>query len=421
MLYIYTNSPCNNIIMIEKNIETPDVIKTQHEKKRVEAVRSYHLLDTLPERDFDNITFLAANICNAPTAHINLIDSDRNFIKSYYGSRYSQKNREGSFYEYTIQEEKGLFIVEDARKDVRFKDHTLVTTKNIVFYAGVPLVNPKGYVLGTLCVFDTIPRKLTNRQKQSLISLAYQVVRLFKVRKYNRNLLALQEELQERNEELKNFAGVVSHDMKMPLANMVLTSDMLRSKYNSKLDDQGKEYLDYIKQSALTLSTYITGLLAHYESGQTASSKEEGFDSHDLFEKVIELLSIREDIEINLPEKNIDLQANYVALEQILINLITNSLKYNDKTQARIDLGCRESENYYHFKIEDNGQGIQEEELDRIFDLFATTNNVDRQGQRGSGIGLSTVKKIVNKLGGDIHVASTLGKGTTFEFTIQKI
>src|SRR5690606_33483242 len=136
--------------------------------------------------------------------------------------------------------------------------------------------------------------------------------------------------------ELKNFAGIVSHDMKMPLANMIITSDMLRSKYGHFLDKQGQEYLDYIKQSSFTLSEYISGLLEHYESDKTAALHTEQFDSNDLLEEIIELLNINVDCEINLPENNIEMKANKSALEQIILNLVGNSIKYNDKKRIKI-------------------------------------------------------------------------------------
>ena len=208
--------------------------------------------------------------------------------------------------------------------------------------------------------------------------------------------------------------------MKMPLANMIITSDMLRTKYAPQLDDQGRQYLDYINQASFTLSEYITGLLEHYESDKTAAAREETFDSHDLLEDIIELLNINVDCEINLPERNIELRANKTALEQIILNLVTNSLKYNDKDKMKIDIDCFESDEFYNFIITDNGMGIAAKELESIFDLFATTNNLDRQGKRGNGIGLSTVKKLVSKLNGEVKVSSTLGIGTTFEFSIQK-
>lgn len=390
------------------------------EKKRVETVNMYHLLDTLPERDFDNITALAANVCNVPISVISVVDSDRIFLKSHYGLDFNQTERDGFFCDHTIRTDSDIMIIEDARLDPRFKDHPRVTRDNLIFYAGVPLINPDGFVLGTLCVFDTVPRKLTKQQKEILFSLAFQVVRLFKVRKYNRSMLHYQEELKKQNQKLKDFAGIVSHDMKMPLANMILTSDILRSKYGNVLDEQAHMYLENLKQSSLGLSEYITGLLDHYQSENTAAADNSKFDSHDLFENVIELLNIHDNCEINLPEENIELDANFNALEQIFLNLIGNSLKYNDKEKTIIDLNCQETEDFYTFKVSDNGPGIPEEEITDIFELFKTTSNRDKQGKSGNGIGLSTVQTLIKNLGGEVYIISKVGEGTTFEFTIAK-
>ncbi|CAM3523314.1 GAF domain-containing sensor histidine kinase [Aequorivita lipolytica] len=390
------------------------------EQQRLTAVHSYHLLDTLPEKDFDNITSLTANICEVPISLVTLLDADRNFLKSHYGVPFNESPRNISFCGHAILDEADIFIVEDARTDSRFKDNPLVKDMNAIFYAGVRLINSDGYPLGTLCVFDTKPRTLNKSQKKALVGMAYQVVNLFEARKRNRTLLFVQQELKDRNEELKNFAGVVSHDMKMPLANMIITSDMLRTKYGNLLDVQGREYLDYIKQSSFTLSEYITGLLEHYESDKTASLNDEIFDSHDLLEEIIELLNINIDCEINLPEENMEMQTNKVALEQIVLNLVGNSLKYNDKKKIKIDIECSEEGGFYLFSIADNGMGIAKNNIEHIFELFATTGKLDRYGKKGNGIGLSTVKKLITKLGGEIEVFSELGKGTTFKFSIKK-
>ncbi len=390
------------------------------EQHRLEAVRSYDLLDTLPEKDFDNITAVTAIICDVPISLVTLLDADRNFLKSHFGITINESPRSTSFCGHAILDETSIFIVEDTRIDPRFKDNPLVKSMDAIFYAGVRLLNSDGYPLGTLCVFDTKPRTLSKRQKKALIAMAYQVVNLFEAKKRNKELLAVQKELKGKNKELKNFAGIVSHDMKMPLANMIITSDMLRSKYGHLLDAQGKQYLNYIKQSSFTLSEYVTDLLEHYESDKTASLNEEAFDIHDLLEEIIELLNINIDCEINLPEENIEMRANRVALEQIILNLVGNSLKYNDKEKIKIDIDCFEKDGCYHFKITDNGIGIPNNKLKHIFGLFATTGELDRNGKKGNGIGLSTVKKLIEKLGGDIKVTSTLGKGTTFLFNIKK-
>ena len=110
-----------------------------------------------------------------------------------------------------------------------------------------------------------------------------------------------------------------------------------------------------------------------------------------------------------------------MALEQILLNLIGNSLKYNDKEKIKIDLDCIEKDGFYHITVADNGMGIPKDKVAHIFDLFVTTGTLDRNGKKGNGIGLSTVKKLVDRLNGEISVSSTLGEGTTFKFSIKKL
>ena len=391
------------------------------EKQRLAAVKSYQLLDTLPERSFDNITNLTAGIFDVPIALITLLDSDRSFLKSHYGLTITESPRETSFCGHAILEDSEVFMIEDARKDPRFKDNPLIADMQAVFYAGAPLVNPDGYSLGTLCIFDTKPRTLNKKEVQALAALAFQVVNLFEAQKYNRALVRIQEELKERNEELKNFAGIVSHDMKMPLSNMIITSDMLRTKYGKLLDEKAQEYLDYIKQSSFTLSDYISNLLDHYETDRTASQIAEFFDSQDFMEGIIELLNINVDCEINLPEDNIEMHANRIALEQIFLNLVVNSIKYNDKEKIKIDIDHYEKDDRYYFSIADNGMGISEKDMPQIFDLFVKTGVLDRSGKTGNGIGLSTVKKLISKLDGEIKVSSTPGVGTTINFHIRKV
>lgn len=388
------------------------------ENERIAAVRSYKILDTLPEKDFNNLTELAANICEMPIALIKILDADRGFLKSYHGMPYKEFPRLNTFCDYAIIDKADIFIIEDAREDKRFEFNPLVREMSVIFYAGVKLINPDGYPLGTLAIFDTVPRKLTDLQKSALLGLAHQTMILFEARKRNEKLMILQNELNHQNEELKNFAGIVSHDMKMPLANMILTSDMLRTKYGSLLDERGIDYLNYIKQSSFKLSGYISGLLEHYESDKTAAINDVVFDSRDMLEEIIQLLSINIDCEIRLPEENIEMHANKAALEQILLNLITNSLKYNDKDKIIIELECWKIEGFYHFRITDNGIGIPDEQLDNVFNLFAIGDSVDKDGNKGNGIGLSTVKKLITKMGGEISVSSVLGESTSFHFYI---
>ena len=391
----------------------------ENESARLKAVNSYLLLDTLPEEDFDNITSLISNVIDVPISLVTLIDSDRNFLKSYHGVPFNESPRSTSFCGHAILSEDDLFIVEDARNDVRFKDNPLVKEHKAIFYAGAPLVNADGFALGTLCIFDTKPRVLNKKQKEMLIVLAKQVVQLFELRKNNLELREVREELVQQNEKLKNFAGHVSHDMKMPLANMIVTSDILKKKYEEKLDDKGIEYLGYLKRASFTLSEYISNLLEHYESDKIEASFE-SFHVNHLLEDLVDLLQINTNCDINFPEEDIVMVCNHVALEQILLNLLGNSLKYNDKENTVIDISCFMTDNFYNFSITDNGVGIPKDKLESIFDLFSTVGNLDRNGNKGHGIGLSTVQNLVKSLGGTISVASNFGEKTTFNFTVAR-
>lgn len=147
-----------------------------NEESRLHALNSYDILDTLGEESFDRITHLASVICGTPISVVSLIDSDRQWFKSKKGIYIDEIPRNIAFCNYAI-EGRSIFEVEDALNDDRFKDNPLVVGEpNICFYAGVPLEDPDGYNLGTLCVFDHKPQKLTENQRFALSVLGKEVV-----------------------------------------------------------------------------------------------------------------------------------------------------------------------------------------------------------------------------------------------------
>ncbi|MBZ9728956.1 GAF domain-containing sensor histidine kinase [Salegentibacter sp. JZCK2] len=393
----------------------------ENESQRLLALQDANILYTPTEKEFDNITQLASFICKTPISLISLVGEHEQWFKSKYGTDLCSSDRDVSFCSHAILEPEELMEVEDTRLDKRFEDNPFVIAENdpIIYYAGMPLKSDK-MVLGTLCVIDTKPNKLNQDQKKALKSLAKQVEILLELKRKNDYLENIQKQLNEHNAMLKDFAGVVSHDMKMPLANMIITADILKAKFSEKLGEEGLDYLKNLKQAGLRLSGYINGILDHYESDQIAASNNEEFDVHQLLEEIIDLLHITEDCIINLPEDNTIISSNRAALEQIFLNLLGNSLKYNDKPKIIIDIEFSQNPDFYYFSIKDNGIGIPKEKEDDIFKLFTTVAISDRSGNKGNGIGLSTVKRLVGNLGGNLKVKSEIGIGTRFNFSIRR-
>ncbi len=169
-----------------------------NEDDRLQALLQYQVLDTESEQAFDDLTAIAAHICNTPISLISLVDKDRQWFKSKIGLGATQTPRELAFCAYTILDPEQMLIVPNAQEDERFADNPLVTSDpNIRFYAGSPLVTPDGFAIGTLCTIDTKPRNLSPEEIETLQALSRQVISQLELRI---NLVKLKQNITNREQ-----------------------------------------------------------------------------------------------------------------------------------------------------------------------------------------------------------------------------
>jgi signal transduction histidine kinase len=388
-----------------------------NEKKRLLALQRYDLVGRYAQSEYNFITKMAAQICNTPASLITLLDEKTQFVKSCFGYQLDSTPREISFCNYSILDATQVNIVPDLRLDDRYNTNPLVTGEPYaVFYAGAPLVTPEGYVLGTICVLGAESKMLSPEQIEALKALAQQTMTNMELRKKNKDLKTTKDKLQTVNKNLKEFVKMVSHDMKTPLANITMLSKGFRN--NFSLDQHSGNYINLIEQSATELISFIEQMFEKSKKNKTQLVSEELVSTLSILKKVIQFVAPTNDIKINIKGKFPDLAVDKVKLQQVFQNLITNAIKYNDKPKVIIDISSSTDDKFYYFNIADNGMGIAEDDLEKIFKKEQILNKVDRFGNKGTGIGLASVKSIVHSFGGTISVVSTLKKGTSFKFSI---
>lgn len=391
-----------------------------NEKERQDEVNKYKNLNDLSKESYDNITTLIATICEVPIALISLIDNNKNIFKSNYGLKLDDSFPELSFCGHTITSSEEVMIINDSRLDERFCDNPFVLSGMAVFYAGISLVTKEGFKIGNLCVFDNKPRNLNDNQLLALKILAKQAMILFEKEFQNNSLNRLQLNLKNRNIDLEKFAAVVSHDLKSPLANIISLTKLLEDDNINNLKEDSLLYLKYLKSSSFSLRNYIEGILDFYKSDSITINKKESINLNELVEELKELLNIEDKVELTTQFQTNTVLSNKAALQQILLNLISNGLRYNSKNIRKIGINFLETESFLNFTVVDNGNGIVANNYDKIFELFTILASEDRYEEKGSGIGLASVKKVVENLGGTIVVSSIINVGSEFSFSIKK-
>lgn len=415
-------------------------ILPENEKERLETLKSYKILDTLPERDFDDIVRIASQICQTPISTITIIDENRQWFKAKQGVENSEGPRELSFCAHAIVQPDRPLIIEDAREDERFSDNPLtIGSPYVVFYAGIPLVAENGMPLGTLCVIDSTPKRLKEEQIVALKALASQAMGQLELRKKTFELLETKQNLELKNQALTNakekleialkakstFLSMMSHEIRSPLHAILGNINLLLEE--SPRNDQ-EEPLNILKFTGETLLSIINDILdfSKLEAGKV-QLENISFNLRDLVKNIVSINLHRAKEQGNKLQVEIAEQVpNYVGgdptrLVQVINNLVSNAVKFTKNGVVTIKVSLKEqlsTANVLTIEVIDTGIGIPQEAVNQIFEEFVQASSKTTRQFGGTGLGLAIIRKIVELFGTRILVESEVGKGSTFKFDL---
>ncbi len=395
----------------------------QADAARQAGLEQYDVLGKPPSRDLQALVELAAQVCDVPTAAINMITATEQHQVAAAGFDRSICAREDSMCAAVLGEPLPV-VVADASADPRFADNPFVTGSlgQVRFYASAPLVTPAGVTVGRLCVFDDEPRVLSVRQHGALLALADRVLDVLELRLRSHQLerslaelTAARDELKRSNEHLSLFAGQVSHDLRTPLTAILANAEMLSMEPTVVEDEDLAWMVSGIDRAGHRMAAMLEDILAYARVGGDLQSRDT-----DLGEVVAEVLS---DLAPVLDARRADVtvkdlpvvRADTHQLYSVLLNLLANAVKFTaDDVVPQVTVAAERRDDVWRVTVTDNGIGVAAERREDMFVLFSRADKrVD-----GSGIGLATARRVVEAHGGRIGMQAAEPQGTTVWFEL---
>lgn len=247
--------------------------------------------------------------------------------------------------------------------------------------------------------------ELTNLIKQQAIQIAEGEEQRNKILK----------DLERSNQELRDYAHVVSHDLKSPLRTINTLINWIQQDALENLDKSTRKNLNLINDNVEKMDNLINGIL-EYSVIDKKKDITDSIDLNQLVHDLLKLIFIPDHIEIHIKNQLPKIEADPSRLKQIFENLINNAIASIDKEKGKITISYNASKKFYNFSITDNGKGIPEKYHTKIFEIFQSLENK----KDSTGIGLAIVKKVVDYYEGTISIESTPGIGSTFHFSLKK-
>ncbi|MGL4360833.1 MAG: sensor histidine kinase [Sediminibacterium sp.] len=225
-------------------------------------------------------------------------------------------------------------------------------------------------------------------------------------------------EIESVNKQLERFMFIVSHDLKSPLATISMLADLLKRDEIINREQELAENAAIIYNASTKLSGMIESILEYSRQSMTQQTTED-VNTFTLVSEIVSLLFLPKHYVVTISNNLPTIHTRKIKLQQVFQNLISNSIKYNNKTNPTIEIGVSDTGGFYTFFVKDNGQGISKKDHDRIFKLFETTDNKSTKDS-ATGVGLNLLKVLVEEQGGKIWVESEPGQGSTFYFEWRK-
>ncbi|QGN58764.1 ATP-binding protein [Nostocoides sp. HKS02] len=364
---------------------------------RRRAIDEYGVVGWAPEPNLQGLVELAARLCDVPTAVINIIDERLQHQVAAVGFAPDVCAREDSMCARVIERPQNV-VVPDARLDPRFATNPFVTGEiaTVRFYASSPLVTPAGVVIGTLCVFDEVPRQLTPTAAGGLEVLAGQIIDVLELRR-------ITAELKRSNEQLSHFAAQVSHDLRNPLAALAGFLEITADSPEMVQAPEASRALARAESSVRRMQSMVSDLLDFASIGGRVARLP--VDLQEQARAVVEDLcsddaEARSAVEVSgLPM----VPGDRTLLRVLLQNLVANALKFSRSRSGgvRVTVSASRVAGGWRIAVDDNGPGVPPADRERVFRLLERGTRPDVEGW---GIGLSTCQRIVEAHGGRIGI-----------------
>ncbi|MHC4226850.1 MAG: ATP-binding protein [Planctomycetota bacterium] len=219
------------------------------------------------------------------------------------------------------------------------------------------------------------------------------------------------------NKELKDFASIVSHDLKAPLRGIKSLASWISDDCSDKLSEQANEQINLLLDRVKRMHNLIDGVLQYSRVDRTEERPLE-VNLESFIPEAIDMLAPPKNIKITIEDKMPVINCEETHIMQLFQNLLSNAIRYMDKPKGWIKVGCVEDGDFWKFSIADNGSGIEKKHFEKIFTMFHTLPASEES--EGTGVGLTVAKKLVELHGGSIWVESKVGEGSTFFFTLPK-